>query len=160
MAFAECCTGERDHLPSPPFTGFCGLSASITEIGRRLGYTSRIALESVEQAINDRIAKLSDSIQRIGDVVKPIGEVAGQTNPLVRIYLLWLDTFALQTRGRARSFAHNHAPRRELHVINSLLCRLLAFRRFAASNHVSGAAGLRDEDAGFRLSRSSKGATY
>jgi methyl-accepting chemotaxis protein len=60
------------------------LSASVTEISRRVGESSRIASEAVRQAeITDaRINELSKAASCIGDVVKLITAIAEQTNLL------------------------------------------------------------------------------
>src|SRR6476659_1618376 len=60
------------------------LSTSVTEIGRRVKESSKIADNAVRQAEqNDgRIGKLSHAAQQIGDVVKLITAIAEQTNLL------------------------------------------------------------------------------
>jgi methyl-accepting chemotaxis protein len=60
------------------------LTGSVTEIGRQVGESSRIAAEAVQQArkTDARIAELSSAASRIGDVVKLITAIAEQTNLL------------------------------------------------------------------------------
>jgi methyl-accepting chemotaxis protein len=60
------------------------MTASISEIGRRVQEASRIANEAVTQAreTDARIKDLSKSANRIGDIVKLITSVAEQTNLL------------------------------------------------------------------------------
>ncbi len=60
------------------------LVASVTEIGRQVQESRRVASAAVQQAgqTNERIADLSQSADRIGEVVKMISAVAEQTNLL------------------------------------------------------------------------------
>ncbi len=60
------------------------LAASITEIGRQVRESSRIADEAVQQAAktDERIAALAGASARIGDVLKLITAIAEQTNLL------------------------------------------------------------------------------
>jgi methyl-accepting chemotaxis protein len=60
------------------------MSSSITEIGRQVQESARIANGAVDQArkTNDRVGELSKAAARIGDVVELINTIAGQTNLL------------------------------------------------------------------------------
>ncbi|MEO8713619.1 MAG: methyl-accepting chemotaxis protein, partial [Acetobacteraceae bacterium] len=60
------------------------LAASISEIGRQVSESARIAGHAVEEAeATDRcVAGLSQAAQRIDDVVRLIGDIAGRTNLL------------------------------------------------------------------------------
>ena len=60
------------------------MTASVTEISRRMQESSKIAADAVTQAskTDERIAALSQSAGRIGDVVKLITAIAEQTNLL------------------------------------------------------------------------------
>jgi methyl-accepting chemotaxis protein len=60
------------------------LSASISEISRRLVRTSEIVRNAASetQHANDQIANLANATQKIGDVVSLIGDIARQTNLL------------------------------------------------------------------------------
>jgi methyl-accepting chemotaxis protein len=60
------------------------LTASVQEIGRQVGESSRIANEAVSQAAatDTRITELSQAAGRIGDVVQLITAIAEQTNLL------------------------------------------------------------------------------
>jgi methyl-accepting chemotaxis protein len=60
------------------------ITSSVTEIGRQVHESSRIARSAVEQAekTNTSIAELSQMAARIGDVVKLITAIADQTNLL------------------------------------------------------------------------------
>ncbi|HLH89364.1 MAG TPA: HAMP domain-containing methyl-accepting chemotaxis protein [Xanthobacteraceae bacterium] len=60
------------------------LVASVTEIGRQVQDSSRIAGEAVEQAqhTDQRMTKLAQAASRIGDVTKLITTIAEQTNLL------------------------------------------------------------------------------
>jgi methyl-accepting chemotaxis protein len=60
------------------------LSASVSEVGRHVQESSRIAKDAVEQAARTdvRINELFQASQRIGDVVKVITAIAEQTNLL------------------------------------------------------------------------------
>jgi methyl-accepting chemotaxis protein len=60
------------------------LSASISEISRRLARTSEIVRNAAgeTQHANDQIANLASAAQKIGDVVSLIGDIARQTNLL------------------------------------------------------------------------------
>jgi methyl-accepting chemotaxis protein len=60
------------------------LTASISEIGRQMQESTRIAAAAVDQAraTDDRISALSEDANRIGDVVKLITSIAEQTNLL------------------------------------------------------------------------------
>ena len=60
------------------------MSSSITEIGRQVQESARIANGAVDQArkTNDRVGELSKAAARIGDVVEFINTIAGQTNLL------------------------------------------------------------------------------
>jgi methyl-accepting chemotaxis protein len=60
------------------------LLASVTEIGRQVGHSSRIAGQAVDDAgrTNATVQKLSVAAQKIGDVVKLITAIAEQTNLL------------------------------------------------------------------------------
>ena len=60
------------------------LVASVTEIGRQVQQSSRIAGEAVDQARNtdNRITKLAQAASRIGDVTQLITSIAEQTNLL------------------------------------------------------------------------------
>jgi methyl-accepting chemotaxis protein len=60
------------------------LSASISEISRRLARTSEIVRNAASetQHANDQIANLASAAQKIGDVVSLIGDIARQTNLL------------------------------------------------------------------------------
>ena len=61
-----------------------GMSSSVTEIGRQVRESSRVAMEAVDQAqaTHAHIHSLSQAATRIGDVVKLITAVAKQTNLL------------------------------------------------------------------------------
>jgi len=60
------------------------MTATVTEISRRVHDAERTAKEAVAQAqgTNKRVNDLSDSARRIGDVVDLISAIAGQTNLL------------------------------------------------------------------------------
>ena len=60
------------------------LSASISEISRRLARTSEIVRHAASetQHANDQITSLANAAQKIGDVVSLIGDIARQTNLL------------------------------------------------------------------------------
>jgi methyl-accepting chemotaxis protein len=60
------------------------MASSITEIGRQVQESARIANEAVDQAqkTNDRVGELSKAAGRIGAVVELINTIAGQTNLL------------------------------------------------------------------------------
>jgi methyl-accepting chemotaxis protein len=60
------------------------LSASISEISRRLARTSEIVRNAASetQHANDQITSLANAAQKIGDVVSLIGDIARQTNLL------------------------------------------------------------------------------
>ncbi|NOJ41145.1 methyl-accepting chemotaxis protein [Bradyrhizobium australiense] len=60
------------------------LSSSVTEIGRQVQASARMATDAVGQArvTNDRVSQLSKAAGRIGDVVELINTIAGQTNLL------------------------------------------------------------------------------
>jgi methyl-accepting chemotaxis protein len=60
------------------------LSSSVTEIGRQVQESARMATDAVGQArvTNDRVSQLSKAASRIGDVVELINTIAGQTNLL------------------------------------------------------------------------------
>jgi methyl-accepting chemotaxis protein len=60
------------------------MASSITEIGRQVQDSARMAGEAVDQArkTNDRVGELSKAAARIGDVVELINTIAGQTNLL------------------------------------------------------------------------------
>jgi methyl-accepting chemotaxis protein len=60
------------------------MTSSITEIGRQVGVSTRIASEAVKQAerTDNRINALSAAATRIGDVVELISTIAAQTNLL------------------------------------------------------------------------------
>ncbi|MGA9866958.1 MAG: methyl-accepting chemotaxis protein, partial [Acetobacteraceae bacterium] len=60
------------------------LAASISEIGRPVSESARIAGQAVEEAeATDRcVGGLSEAAQRIDDVVRLIGDIAGRTNLL------------------------------------------------------------------------------
>jgi methyl-accepting chemotaxis protein len=60
------------------------MATSVTEIGRQVQESSRIANEAVSQAerTDGRIAELSQAAGRIGDVIKLITAIAEQTNLL------------------------------------------------------------------------------
>jgi methyl-accepting chemotaxis protein len=60
------------------------LSASISEISRRLARTTEIVRHATTetQHTNDQIASLAHAAQKIGDVVSLIGDIARQTNLL------------------------------------------------------------------------------
>jgi methyl-accepting chemotaxis protein len=60
------------------------MTSSITEIGRQVQESARMANGAVEQArkTNDRVGALSKAAARIGDVVELINTIAGQTNLL------------------------------------------------------------------------------
>ncbi len=60
------------------------LSSSVSEIGRQVSESTRIAGQAVEQAnrTNVTVQGLSAAAQKIGDVVKLISDIAGQTNLL------------------------------------------------------------------------------
>jgi methyl-accepting chemotaxis protein len=60
------------------------MASSVTEIGRQVQHSQRIARAAVEQAetTNGRISELSQSAGRIGEVIKMITAVAEQTNLL------------------------------------------------------------------------------
>jgi methyl-accepting chemotaxis protein len=60
------------------------MTASVTEIGRQMQQSSKIATEAVAQAsrTDERIGALLQSAGRIGDVVKLITAIAEQTNLL------------------------------------------------------------------------------
>jgi methyl-accepting chemotaxis protein len=60
------------------------MAASVSEIGRQVQESHKIAHAAVQQAdqTNERIAELSQSANRIGEVVKMITAVAEQTNLL------------------------------------------------------------------------------
>jgi len=60
------------------------LNASITEIARSIGESSRIARSAVDEASHagEQIQGLSEAADKIGDVVGLITEIAGQTNLL------------------------------------------------------------------------------
>jgi methyl-accepting chemotaxis protein len=60
------------------------LSASISEIGRRVGESATVAAAAVQEAESTRatIHALADAAQKIGDVLKMIQAVAAQTNLL------------------------------------------------------------------------------
>jgi methyl-accepting chemotaxis protein len=60
------------------------LSASISEIGRKVTESAAVASEAVQQAEDTRTTMrgLSDAAQKIGDVLKMIQAVAAQTNLL------------------------------------------------------------------------------
>jgi methyl-accepting chemotaxis protein len=56
----------------------------VTEIGRQVQESARMATDAVGQArvTNDRVSELSKAAGRIGDVVELINTIAGQTNLL------------------------------------------------------------------------------
>jgi methyl-accepting chemotaxis protein len=60
------------------------LTSSVTEIGRQVGESSKIAGQAVEQAdrTNASMQGLASAAQKIGDVVKLISDIASQTNLL------------------------------------------------------------------------------
>jgi methyl-accepting chemotaxis protein len=60
------------------------LSSSISEIGRQVTQSTRIAGKAVEEAstTNNAVKALAATAQKIGDVVKLINDIAGQTNLL------------------------------------------------------------------------------
>src|ERR1043166_7563299 len=60
------------------------LSTSVSEIGRRVTQSTRIAGQAVEEAnrTNLTVQGLSAAAQKIGDVVKLISDIANQTNLL------------------------------------------------------------------------------
>ena len=60
------------------------MASSITEIGRQVQESARIATEAVDQArtTNDRVGELSKAAARIGAVVELINTIAEQTNLL------------------------------------------------------------------------------
>lgn len=60
------------------------LAASVSEIGRQVTESNRIAGQAVDEAnrTNVTVQGLSEAAQRIGDVVKLIGSIASQTNLL------------------------------------------------------------------------------
>jgi methyl-accepting chemotaxis protein len=60
------------------------LSASISEISRRLVRTTDLVRSAADEAqhADDQIASLANAVQKIGDVVSLIGDIAGQTNLL------------------------------------------------------------------------------
>jgi methyl-accepting chemotaxis protein len=60
------------------------MASSISEIGRQVQESARIANEAVDQArkTNDRVGELSKAAGRIGAVVELINTIAGQTNLL------------------------------------------------------------------------------
>jgi methyl-accepting chemotaxis protein len=60
------------------------LSSSVTEIGRQVTQSTKIAGEAVEEAsrTNATVNGLSEAAQKIGDVVKLISDIASQTNLL------------------------------------------------------------------------------
>ena len=60
------------------------MTSSITEIGRQVQESARMANGAVDQArkTNDRVGALSKAAARIGDVVELINTIAGQTNLL------------------------------------------------------------------------------
>ena len=60
------------------------MTSSISEIGRQVQESARMANGAVEQArkTNDRVGALSKAAARIGDVVELINTIAGQTNLL------------------------------------------------------------------------------
>jgi methyl-accepting chemotaxis protein len=60
------------------------LASSVTEIGRQVQESARIANEAVDQArkTNDRVGELSRAAGHIGEVVELINTIAGQTNLL------------------------------------------------------------------------------
>jgi len=60
------------------------LSASIAEIAGRVGRSSTIARNAVDEArkVDTVVGSLSEAANRIGDVVRMIGDIAGQTNML------------------------------------------------------------------------------
>ena len=60
------------------------LSSSVSEIGRQVAESTKIAGQAVEQAnrTNITVQGLSDAAQKIGDVVKLISDIASQTNLL------------------------------------------------------------------------------
>ena len=60
------------------------LSASISEISRQVGHSSRIAAQAVSEAgkANEMVQGLAGASQKIGDIVALINEIADQTNLL------------------------------------------------------------------------------
>ena len=60
------------------------LASSVSEIGRQVHESAKIAAEAVAQATetNERVGNLSSAASRIGDVVELINTIAGQTNLL------------------------------------------------------------------------------
>src|SRR5206468_1637824 len=82
------------------------LSSSVTEIGRQVQESARMATDAVGQArvTNDRVSQLSKAASRIGDVVELINTIAGQTN------LLALNaTIEAARAGDAGNFAQRAA---------------------------------------------------
>jgi methyl-accepting chemotaxis protein len=60
------------------------LSASITEIGRQVGQSAKIAQNAVDEAenTNKTVQGLAEAASKIGEVVDLINDIAGQTNLL------------------------------------------------------------------------------
>ncbi|HYM33537.1 MAG TPA: methyl-accepting chemotaxis protein [Candidatus Cybelea sp.] len=60
------------------------LSTSVSEIGRQVAQSTRIAEKAVEEAMrtNTTVKGLAEAAQRIGQVVEMINSIAGQTNLL------------------------------------------------------------------------------
>ena len=112
------------------------LSASVTEIGRRVRESNDIAVAAVRQAeqTDNRIGKLSKAAQEIGDVVKLITAIAEQTNLLA----LNATIEAARAGNAGRGFA----------VVASEVKSLASQTARATdeiSNHISGMQGATQE---------------
>ena len=84
------------------------LSASISEIGRQVMQSAKIAANAVTEAeaTNDTVQGLAEAASKIGDVVDLINDIAGQTN-------LWRLTRPSRPRAPARpARASRWSPRR------------------------------------------------